>query len=460
MNTIEVRACAGLVAALLTVSVAVGAPVYLESGGQIVGEGELYSARTAAAGGTTWLVVPDEDAGAGPAINNARGGKYVQLLPDDQSPGGPRVNPKGQYQMQISTPGTYRLWLRWDGNNTNGTTRGQSDSIFVNIVELSDGAGGAIADWYELTEGVNGDFGNPAWDGGGGFEQNAAGAANDPMTWDIPSPGLYTLEINQREDGAAVDAFVLQLDSLTAPSGNGPARSSVQLDTSLWELIASSDAYVRLGEPTTKKGGESQVVVKDSGGGSTTRKGYLQFDLSELQNPISEAELELVVSTNNQGGGSQEPANFLVNVYGLEDDFVPGPGILGNDWSEAELDWANAPANGANNAITSDAVLLGQFNVTDSDVVGTVMNFGQSDAATQQSLLDFLNADTDGLVTFILQREGGNSGNNLGFASRENGLLTAPILRVEAVVPEPATIGLLAVGAVGLLGYGRRRRKR
>jgi hypothetical protein len=196
--------------------------VYLEVDGQIVGEAELFSMRTSDANGNQWLIVPNEATGAGSFIANARGGKYIQSLPDNSSGGGPLIAPSIEYQMRINTPGTYRLFVRWDGNSSN---RNNSDSLFADIVELKDGPGGTIADWYELVEFVDGNFGIRPWDGGGGFEQNQTSSSNSPMTWVISTPGIYTLRFSQREDGSAVDAFVFQLSSLPAPSGNGPPVS-------------------------------------------------------------------------------------------------------------------------------------------------------------------------------------------------------------------------------------------
>jgi len=220
---------------------------YDEAGGMVVGEGELFTSRITAGNGTAWTIKPTENSGTaiidgGPIVSNARGGEYAQTLPDNQSPGGSNVPPEIRYRMMIDTVGTYRLYVRWDGNNSNRTTRGQSDSMFADVVELKDGTGGTIADWYELTESVNGNFASPAWDVGGGFETNAAGAPNNPMTWSISTPGLYTLRFTQREDGAAVDAWVFQRSNLPGPSGNGPAVSNLIIPEPsallIWSLLA------------------------------------------------------------------------------------------------------------------------------------------------------------------------------------------------------------------------------
>lgn len=224
---------AAAVALVLAIGQAKAAPIYDEAGGVVVGEGEIYSSRVGypappSSPTDNWLVVPDEDPGAGPFIANARGGKYVQSLPDGSGGGGgPNLPPEIRYDMLIHTPGTYRLYVRWDGNSTSSGTAGASDSLFADVMQFKDGSGGSIADWYELTESVNGNFASPAWDGGGGFETNVAGSPNDPMTWDILNAGIYTLRFTQREDGSAVDAWVLQLESLAAPTGNGPAMSQL-----------------------------------------------------------------------------------------------------------------------------------------------------------------------------------------------------------------------------------------
>jgi len=57
------------------------------------------------------------------------------------------------------------------------------------------------------------------WDGLGGAEvDNAAASPRTAAIWDFASPGVYTLRLGIREDGVAVDTFVLQLASL------GPQR--------------------------------------------------------------------------------------------------------------------------------------------------------------------------------------------------------------------------------------------
>ncbi len=127
--------------------------------------------------------------------------------------------------MQISTPGTYNLYLRWDGSPG---SEGTNQEVAADIAELKDGPGGTIADWYRASMLGDADFASDPWDGDGGFEPDAVVAAEGPMTWDISEPGAYTLRLSQLTAGASVDAFAFQIASLPQPTGDGPRTSTFQ----------------------------------------------------------------------------------------------------------------------------------------------------------------------------------------------------------------------------------------
>lgn len=209
------------------------AAIYKESGGIVVIEAEHFDSRKAdATDDHHWHIVPDDDgkdtlADIGdPPIANARGGKYLQALPDSAG-GGQNQNqpadvgtePIADYKVQITTPGRYQLWLRWGGYD------GSSDSMYGEIVELRDGAGGKVNDWYRYARALsNVDF-TGAWQGVGGPELNNASGGDVPAAWDIPSAGTYTIRLGQREDGCAVDTLIFQLTTLPAPGEPGPPES-------------------------------------------------------------------------------------------------------------------------------------------------------------------------------------------------------------------------------------------
>ncbi|MFO7898648.1 MAG: PEP-CTERM sorting domain-containing protein [Planctomycetota bacterium] len=211
--------------ALLAGSVSAAAgPTFLESGGRVVVEAEHFAASVpyvTGNGTTEWKPVPVTNAPTNGAAN-ARGGdpdSYVQCLPDaGPGVGGPNNPPCVDYSVRISTTGTYRLWLRWDGFD------GSSDSLYAGVVELADGPLGP-ADWYRFAGHDDRNFAIDPWHGSGEYEGTSAGGGDIAAQWNIASAGDYTVRISAREDGAMVDALILQLTSLGTPSGTGPAES-------------------------------------------------------------------------------------------------------------------------------------------------------------------------------------------------------------------------------------------
>ena len=235
---------------LLTLAGTAGADsVFMETGGRVVAEAEHFSA-SAPLGAKEWKPVPSSNAPAGGTIPNARGSdadNYIQLLPDEGIGGGGVNNPPYvDYTVRIGTTGQYQLWLRWDGIKDDGG----SDSVFAGIVELIDGGGGK-ADWYRYHHYPNGNFGVLPWHGEGEYEGSSAGGNDTDAVWNISTPGDYTVRISQREDGAAVDALVLQRTTLSDPTGNGPAESYRSSPATPYSTAVMADgpvAYWRLNE--------------------------------------------------------------------------------------------------------------------------------------------------------------------------------------------------------------------
>ena len=207
------------------------AAVYQEVGGQVVIEAEHFHSRPMDENNPNqhWHLVPDEDGTdflgdfGDPPFTTARGDKYMQLLPNGSgnktSATAIASKPYVEYKVDITTTGTYRLFLRWNGFD------GGSDSMYGVIPELRDGVGGTLADWYRYSRGANLNF--QSWHGSAGFERTDASGNNVNATWNITKPGVYTIRLVHREDGVAVDALILQLNSLAAPAVPGPAESSL-----------------------------------------------------------------------------------------------------------------------------------------------------------------------------------------------------------------------------------------
>lgn len=213
-----------------------------------------------------------------------------------------------------------------------------------------------------------------------------------------------------------------------------------------------ADARVRRSQSTANYGSESFVAVQNS---TTTnaRKTYLRFDLSLLGGlDVIAAELQLT-PTNDFPVGT----GLTIDLFGLNNL------NSGESWSEAGttgITWGNAPANntGSNTLVTSDATSLGSFVFTSDFEDGVPISFSST------AIRDFINADTNGVVTFILTGPQPAGAMNYTFASKENvDGDQFPTLQVSPV-PEPSSfliMGVLASSFCGFWEIGRLRvRKR
>lgn len=292
---------------LLAAGSAFAQPVFQESGGVVVVEAENFSARTGV-GAQSWYRVPDEVAGSPFNFANFHGAGYIQALPNGFGGSSPLAPPLTQYQVRITTVGSYRLWVRW------AATDNDADTFYASVAELKDGGGGSVADWYRYIRiSQAGNFAaSPVWFGSGGFERTDSPYSNgeSPAVWDIASPGVYTIQLDMREDGAAIDAFVFQLASLPAPSGVGPPESATDLS------ITTDLRYLQLGEPVS-------LQLEASGGAPpyvwSVRSGVLPaglgLDPSGLLSgtPTALGQSDFTIDVHHGGGGAATKG-FTVEV--------------------------------------------------------------------------------------------------------------------------------------------------
>ena len=242
---------------------------------------------------------------------------------------------------------------------------------------------------------------------------------------------------------------------MLAGIGQGTVTADVTLTTNQG---SGADAYVQNGNADDDNFGSSITLRMKNGGTSSPnfhRKSYIRFDLASLANlAVAAANLELTIDTAD--ANTPTDAIYTFNVFGLEDSNA------GEDWSESDITWNNAPANDTNSGsdLTSDAVLLGRFDIEGAGTPGTTFT-----ALEGANLVDFLNSDTNNLATFILTREDPQTGvsNNIvhRFRSGEFGSgSSGPQLDVTAV-PEPSSfiLGLASVVPIAAVGYFRRRRR-
>ena len=192
-----------------------GSP-YVVTGGVVEGQAENYHAK-AAGNGDHWLEAPTNAVvPPGVTFENATGAGnlFMQVQPDNGPEAvpfsGAGAGPTIDYFVQFTVPGTYRLYLRWDGHD------GSSDSIYAGIA--TDAAATNLLDWFEDYNHVTSDFGQQGWDGSGQSQVNVATPAQNAMTFTISGSGIYTLRVVAREDGVALDSFRIQLASMQDPN--------------------------------------------------------------------------------------------------------------------------------------------------------------------------------------------------------------------------------------------------
>ncbi|MBI1370527.1 MAG: hypothetical protein GC162_17970 [Planctomycetes bacterium] len=408
-----------------------------DANGAIVGEAEIFSTRTNS-GANGWVIVPTESSGAGPAATNVRNSAYIQSLPDNGSPGTPNGAPSIQYKMQINTPGTYQLYLRWDGNNTDSGTQGASDSVFVGIEELT----GAGTDWYELNHGIDADFNTTAWDGTGQAEVNTASPAHNPVTFTVGAAGVYTLKISQREDGSTVDAFVLQPVASAAPTGIGPNMSTFGLEV-------EAENYTRRGASVL--GGVQWKVIDGAAGTGNVGNGEDQGEPSGAKFANAQGDLYMQTVPGNSGetfftaqgvlDGPFLDYEVTVPVTGVYQLFARADGYDGgsdslyarvleiNDGTGGQADWYRYSFPADSDFDTTPWLGTAGFEKTDS---------GGGDVNAVWRLI--------GGQTYTIR-----------FSPREDGV-ALDAFRLTLLVPEPASmVMMLGLSMLGVISRPRHR---
>ena len=222
-------------------------------------------------------------------------------------------------------------------------------------------------------------------------------------------------------------------------------------------LKASDDAHVASGSPNTNLSTDQVMELKNSMG-PWHRKAYMRFDLSDVrQDSIRHAWLALTVTHDGGTLDADQTHPWVFSVYGLND------GDAGENWDPAAINWNNAPQNdtGDGEAMLANTTLLGSFTVAGSPTEQILL--GEEELP---GLADFFHASQDDLATLIITRQTvGDAGGDIEINTIQGirsidydvffGTDFAPTLLFS--VPEPSTLVLLALGAVGLLVFARRR---
>jgi|GEM_PF-1924490 len=161
------------------------------------------------------------------------------------------------------------------------------------------------------------------------------------------------------------------------------AATAFAVDT---DVLPQADTYLRANQATSAFGTVATIEANNANG---VRVMLLRFDVSAIAKPITHLRLTLTAVAGSAGN--------IFNVYGLKS---------GESWAESSVTWVTGP--GVNHSFTgltgnvadylNTAELTSSLASYTSAATGLVTAFD----VTSGALLDFVNNDADGVVSFLL----------------------------------------------------------
>lgn len=209
--------------------------------------------------------------------------------------------------------------------------------------------------------------------------------------------------------GSGFDFFSYTIEDSTGQTAKGYVFiNSKGVTPKLWELATDADTYTQVNS-SSNYGTLTNMFLKNLGSGSSyTRAGWVHFDVSGK----AYGDTAKITFTVNENAGTAGAIAVWGVVDGADGD------ELGTDWTETGLTTGNAPVN-PNFVEGSQTTYLGSFTPTSGS--GSTVDFSSAE------LLSFLQADTNGEVTFLLLREEGQS-SDFSIRSKEHASGGAPTL--------------------------------
>ncbi len=232
-------------------------------------------------------------------------------------------------------------------------------------------------------------------------------------------------------------------------------------------LGVAADTWVREDSADGNRNGDAFMNARTDEDGDDNDVVFLRFDTNSLAAPVSGGALDLTWYRSDSSTGK------TLSLYGIN-DATAGDVV----WDESLVTYNNAPGLLPDGLDVMTEVGLGHDDddIHDLDISNLTLLVANQDYGPQvegdlysfsgAALDAFLNADTNGSVTFLITRNTDTSGNQARFITKEatafNSGAAVPAGGAGArltnvVVPEPASFGLagIALAAAALL---RRRR--
>ncbi|HEY4415502.1 MAG TPA: PEP-CTERM sorting domain-containing protein [Verrucomicrobiae bacterium] len=241
----------------------------------------------------------------------------------------------------------------------------------------------------------------------------------------------------------------LQKNLVVKASG---AFAFVAVLASTWSGLADTlnplaDTYVQ-SLSTANNSTSTSLLVKNQFGGANAnnRVPFLKFDGSDfLGGNVQSASLTFTLTSFST------PVNMTFQLFGIPD------GATNENFNAATITYANSGItdqsadNNVNDTLMYGGAPLATASLLSTAATGTQITFSGA------NLISFLDANTNSYVSFILTTTTQNSSVFVGFGSSEN-TANEPVLNFTlAPVPEPSTIGLAALGSLGIFALRRRR---
>jgi|GEM_PF-2560089 len=182
-------------------------------------QAEDYDDNVSPAGATDDWVTESTIGGASPDL-------YMITTPIDSTINNTNyaaLSPRLDYRVNFNQAGDHYVWIRAHANS--GTT----DSVHVGV----NNAENTTADRIQL--------GSGSWIWSGATMDAGARAVVN-----IPSPGVHTINLWMREDGAPVDKIVLTTDSSYTPADNGPDESTTPVTGGAFEQSTDAERIVSM----------------------------------------------------------------------------------------------------------------------------------------------------------------------------------------------------------------------
>ena len=224
-------------------------------------------------------------------------------------------------------------------------------------------------------------------------------------------------------------------------------------------ITASHDTWVREDNADSNRNGDDQMNARTDNDADDNDVILLRFPTTGLTTPISGASINLYWQRTD---GS---ASNALKVYGLNETDPDE-----TTWDETTVTYNNAPGlipDGLDPTAETTA-MSSDDEVQDLDVANLTLVIPEQPygpAVTDEvysfsgaGLDAFINADTNGEVSFLILRSISDSGNQARFWPKEqNAGATAPFLQV---VPEPGCLALISLAGAVLVAAFRRRSPR